>query len=211
MSVPAIVERAAQIAANDHKGIVSFQIEQTSRIDGGPIHKTAHCVIVAAYDDEQLIRVRVIRYEENGKDAGADRMREIEKQLSAHSDGFAVPFDRAHFGEYAYEAPDDNTVRFTSALRDARHGGGSFQVAADGHVTHLQYAPNVLPQYANTGTVEEDRAQVLPGFWATVRSVQRYSGRYLLIRGSGEVTMTESHFTRYATRAEAIAAVGSQS
>jgi len=206
VSVPAIVERAAQVAAADHKGIVTFQIEQTSRIDGGPIHRTDHAIILAAYEDEQLIRVRVVRLEENGKELGAERMRALENNLSAHSEGFAVPFDRAHFGEYTYEA-DGSTVRFTSALRDARHGDGSFDVAADGHVTHLHYTPRVLPQFATAGTIDEDRAAVLPSFWATVRSQQHYTGRYFFIRGAADVQTTESHFAKHASRAEALAAV----
>jgi len=207
VSVPAIVERAAQVAAADHKGIVSFQIEQQTQIDGGPIHRTAHALIVAAYDDEQLIRVKVVRLEENGKDAGTQRMHSLEQELSAHSEGFAVPFDRAHFGEYSYEVADGNTVRFTSTLRDAHHGDGTFQVSADGHVTHLHYMPHMLPQFATTGAIDEERAAVLPAFWATVRSEQNYTGRYMLIRGRAHIVTTESHFARYPTRTAAIAAL----
>ncbi|MBV9269812.1 MAG: hypothetical protein JO165_01870 [Candidatus Eremiobacteraeota bacterium] len=207
MSVPAIVERAAQVAAGDHRGIVSFEIEQHTQIDGGPIHRTAHAVIIAAYDDEQLIRVKVLRLEENGKDASAERIRYVERELTAHSEGFAVPFDRNHFNEYAYTV-DGNTVRFTSKLQDARHGEGTFEVAADGHVTHLHYTPHAFPQFATAGTVDEDRAPVLPAFWATVRSEQHYTGRYFLIRGTADIVTTESHFARYASRAEALAALG---
>lgn len=207
MSVPAVVEQAARVAAADHAGIVGFRIEQISHVDGGPIHRSADVVLVAAYENDRLIRVRVLKYVDNGKDAGAAARAELEAQLSKHGEGFAVPFDARHFEEYAYDPVDASTVRFTSPLHDGRHGEGTFTVSTGSHVTELRYRPFVLPEHATSGTVEESRAEVLPGFWATTRSIQRYTGRYLLIRGSGEITTTESQFARYASRAAADAAV----
>lgn len=207
MSVPVLVERAAQASAGDHAGFVSFRIEQTSHVDGGPIHRSADVVLVAAYENDRLIRVRVLKYVDNGKDAADSTRSELEARLSRTADGFAVPFDARHFGEYAYDPVDDRTVRFTSGLHDGRHGEGSFTVGSGAHVSELRYRPFVLPEHATSGVVEEYRSEVLPGFWATTRSVQRYTGRYLLIRGSAEITTMESQFARYASRAQADAAV----
>lgn len=207
MSVPALVERAAQASAGDHSGFVSFRVEQTSHVDGGPIHRSIDVVIVAAYENDRPIRIRVLKYVDNGKEAAEPARLELESRLARSGEGFAVPFDARHFAEYAYDPVDDRTVRFTSGLHDSRHGEGSFTVAAGAHVSELRYRPFVLPEHATSGVIEESRAEVLPGFWATTRSVQRYTGRYLLIRGSAEVTTMESQFARYSSRAQAEAAV----
>lgn len=207
MSVPAIVERAAQVAHNDHAGIVGYRVEQTSQIDGGPIHRYARVVLVAAYENDKLIRVRVLKYVDNGKDAGDAARRELEAQLTKSGEGFAVPFDARHFGEYAYDSPDGRTVRFTSGMRDQHHGEGQFTVGDGGHVTALSYRPFALPDHATSGTIDEKRAEVLPGFWATIHSAQHYIGRYLLIHGSAEIVTTESQFVRYTTRTEAETAI----
>ncbi|MHB8231218.1 MAG: hypothetical protein ACYDG0_10640 [Vulcanimicrobiaceae bacterium] len=210
-AVPPIVERAARLAARDHREIVGYRVEQRSHYAAGFIHGDSDVVLAVAFEGDRLLKVRVLRDVQNGRPASAADRAAIERQIAAANpaDGFAVPFDARHFGEYRFTGAGPSTVAFHSLVRDARHGDGTFTVDAAGDVVQMTYVPDVLPKYATGGTVEERRAPVLPGFWATVREVQRYVGHYGPLHGSATVTSEESGFVRYATPAAAVAAVAS--
>ena len=177
-------------------------------MDGGPLHKRVDVVIEAASDGRALVRVRVLRYAMDGKEQGDDDKRKLEAQLldGQSKGGFAVPFDEAHTGEYAY-AVSGSTVAFTSLRRDANHGDGTFVVDAAGHVTTITYVPNVYPRFVSSGSVTDERAEVMPGFWASTRSDAEFGGRYLFIKGRASVVTEMSGYRRYPTRAAAEAAV----
>jgi len=206
--VPAIVARAAAVAERDRAGAIVYRIHQTSAMDGGPLHRRADVVIEAAADGPDLVKVRVLRYLADGAEQSDAKKRDLERQLLAGqaAGGFAVPFDSRHVGEYEYAA-DGRTVRFRSLRRDAAHGDGDFTVDAAGHVTAMRYVPDVFPKYVRSGTVSDARAEVLPGFWASVRNDQEYDGRYLFIKGHASVVTEMSRYRRCISRAAAEAAV----
>lgn len=205
--------RAAELATKDHQGVISLHLHQSSAIKGGPIHQSSQIELVGVFDDEKLVRVRVLSLVENGRaadrqtlDAKAD---EILKTENAGG-GFAVPFDARHFSEYRYQVITPTLVQFMSVVRDAEHGDGRFELSPSGQVTELQYIPDVLPKYASAGTVTQYRAEVLPGFWATVRGESQYTGHYGFISGSGDFGLTEDRFRRFTSLKEAIGAFEAQ-
>ncbi len=206
--IPAIVVRAADLAQRDRVGSIVYRIHQATAMDGGPIHEHADVVLEVAADGPDLVKVRVLRFLSNGKGASEQKKRDLERQLLAGQSGggFAVPFDGRHTGEYAYAA-DAGSVRFTSLRRDANHGDGSFLVDASGHVTGMRYVPDVFPRYVRSGNVTDLRAEVLPGFWASIRNDQEYDGQYLFIKGHASVVTEMSGYRRYSNRAAAEAAV----
>jgi len=206
--VPAIVAQAAAVAERDRVGAIVYRIHQTSAMDGGPLHRHADVVIEAAADGPNLVKVRILRYFADGSEQSDATKRDLERQLltGQAKGGFAVPFDSRHLSEYDYTA-GAGTVRFLSLRRDAEHGDGSFTVDAAGHVTGMRYVPDVFPKYVNAGSVTDTRAEVLPGFWASVRNDQEYDGRYLFIKGHASVVTEMSGYRRYSSRAAAEAAV----
>ncbi len=206
--VPALVVQAAAVAARDHAGSIVYRIHQTTAMDGGPMHEHADVVLEVAAEGPSLVKVRVLRFLSNGADASEQKKRELEQKLLAGQSGggFAVPFDSRHTGEYDYAA-EAGSVRFTSLRRDANHGDGTFTVDAIGHVTGMRYVPDVFPRYVKSGNVTDMRAEVLPGFWASVRNDQEYDGQYLFIKGHASVLTEMSAYRRYSNRAAAEAAV----
>jgi hypothetical protein len=207
--VPAVVERAARLAAHDHQGVVAYRLHRTSDLHAGPYHRSDDVELAVAFDADRLVKIRVLRDRTNGKDAGAAAKADLERTLaqSTPAEGFAVPFDLRHLTEYRYIGGSEGEVGFTSLRRDDRHGDGTFSVNASGAVVRLTYTPNVLPRYATSANISDDRAQVLPDFWATVREEQRYDGRYGPFHGSGTVVSVEDDFERFADAGAAIAAV----
>lgn len=206
--VPAIVAQAAAVAERDRVGAIVYRIHQTTAMDGGPLHRRAEVVIEAAADGPNLVKVRVLRFLADGTEQSDAKKRDLGRQLldGQAKGGFAVPFDSRHTAEYAYTA-GAGTVQFVSLRRDADHGDGAFTVDAAGHVTGMRYVPDVFPKFVSSGSVTDARAEVLPGFWATVRNDQEYDGQYLFIKGHASVVTEMSGYRRYGSRAAAEAAV----
>lgn len=182
----------------DHEGIVGYRIHRVADIAAGPFHRHDDVTLAAVFDGDKLVAIRVLRDDVNGRPADAAARQQLVAQLQAPAPGggFAVPFDARFFKDYRY-AVHGSRVMFTSAIRDARHGDGFFDVAPDGRVTDLDYAPNALPRYASTGSVHEERAQVLPGFSATTFSREEYTGHYAIFSGHGEFITKEFGFVRF--------------
>jgi len=206
--LPMLVVQAAAVDARDRTGAVVYRIHQVTAMDGGPWHKRSDVVLEVAADGPDLVRVRVLHFVADGTDQSDQKKAELARQLLAGqaAGGFAVPFDGRHAAEYDYTAEAD-TVHFRSLRRDADHGDGTFAVDASGHVTGMRYVPNVFPKFVNAGTVTDSRAEVLPGFWASVRDDQEYDGQYLFIKGHASVLTEMTAYRRYPNRAAAEAAV----
>lgn len=202
--VPPIVVTAANLAAADRSGIVEYRVRQTAEIDGGPIHERDDITIVVVADGGEVVKVRVLAFTADGKVQSDAARRKVETQVQADKSRFATPFDTRSLPDYSF-AVDGSTIRFVSLKRDGEHGDGWFRVDADGHVVAMTYAPNVMPQYASSGSVTVDRAAVLPGFWATTTSVSTFAGHYLFIHGAATFTTRESGFRRFGDRAAALA------
>ncbi|HET9393735.1 MAG TPA: hypothetical protein VFO29_09505 [Candidatus Rubrimentiphilum sp.] len=200
MSVPAAVVLAASLAARDHTGIIGYRIQRTVDMAAGPIRRHEDVLLAAVFENDRLVRIRVLRDMVSGRSTGTPAQEALERQLLAASKepGFAVPFDARYLHDYTYRVAG-NLVAFSSALKDARHADGYFVLGSGGMVTQLQYALNVLPKYATAGTVHEDRAEVLPHYWATVRSTQLFEGRYAIFQGRGEFVTVDSGFRRFGT------------
>jgi len=165
--------------------------------------------LAAVFEGDPVVDVRVKQQLQNGRETSAVKNEMLAGQIESMTgkDQFATPFDARHFPEYAYTPDGATRVRFVSRVRDASHGDGTFTVDGFGHVVSMTYTPDAFPRYATRGSVDVQRAQVLPNFWATIHQVQRYEGGYGFIRGGGTVELTQSGFRRFATRKAAIAAV----
>ncbi|MDQ2873171.1 MAG: hypothetical protein M3R35_08605 [Candidatus Eremiobacteraeota bacterium] len=207
--VPAVVRRAAELAVRDRQGIVAYRIHRSSELRAGPYHRADDVDIAAAFDGRTLVKIRVLRDVTNGRAANdaAKTQLEGELQRGQSAAAFAVPFDSRHFGEYRYSIVDARDVTFASLRHDAQHGDGALVFDPSGAVSKMVYSPQVLPRFATSAVITARRAQVLPGFWATIREEERYDGRYAFFRGSGTVTTVEDHFERFNSTAAAISAV----
>lgn len=208
-AVPALVTLAAERTQRFERGIVGFRMHRVFDVHAGPYHRHDDMLFAGVYEDGRLVKVRILQQQVGGKETDAQTKAQTAASYEhpAPLDVFARPFDPAHLGEYAYDLADARTVRFRALVRDAAHGDGTFAVDPDGDVVSVQYSPVVMPRYARSGTVTDHRAQVLPAYWTTVSETHHYGGRYAIFSGGADVTIEQSGFVRFATEAEAFAAL----
>lgn len=224
-SVPPEVRRAAQVAEADHQGIIGFQIIWDTEARGGPFHQTFHYRNAYVYDGERFVAARALEKVDNGKAADvaglADETKHIAENERTKGAGFADPFDSRHFAEYRFSRTPcdpsclagDTTVAFTALVSDVNHGDGRLVIDRDGHVRQMTYAPKVMPAFgrvkARDAAISIERAAVLPGYWATLRTTATYSGRYGFISGAATQTTRFCRFRRFRSVDAAIAALNS--
>lgn len=207
--VPAIVVKAAQRTQAAQRGIVGLRLHRVFDVHAGPYHRHDDLQFAAVYQDGTLVKVRILSQQIGGKDADAAANAQTAQKYEhpAPADVFRAPFDPRYLQDYSYEQVDAATVRFKTLVRDSAHGDGTFTVDPAGHVTAYRYSPAAMPQYAKTGTVSGSRAPVLPGYWATTKETQQYSGRYAIFGGGADVSIEQSGFVRFSALDQALSAL----
>lgn len=205
---PAIVQ-IAQRAASQERGIVLYRLHRVFDVHAGPSRRHDDFVMAIVAQDARIVKVRVLHAESGGKELDENAKAQLERQYEQPkpSDVFHRPFDPAYLNEYSYQELDPRTYRFTSALRDGSHGNGTLSLDADGNVVRYQYTPNVLPQYAKSGSVANERSQVLPGVWYLIREAHEYRGRYFIFSGGATAVITCDSFESYRDLPSALAAL----
>jgi len=145
-----------------------------------------------------VTHVRVVSYTIGPNQADADQRAALVRQYEHPKpfDVFRPPYDPRYLRDYEYDVAGGRTVAFTSLVRDAAHGDGTFTYDAKGNVLTYSYVPNVLPKYSTSGSVSGSRSRVLNGYWATTAEHQEYSGHYSLFKGGATVEFTYYDFRR---------------
>lgn len=210
-AVPAIVTQAAERTQTAERGIVGTRVRRVFDVHAGPYSRHDEMEFAAVYQDGQLIKMHIIYQRVGGKETDAATKADTERKYlhPAPGDLFERPYDPRHAGDYTFEVAGPQTVRFKTLVRDAGHGDGTFTVDGAYNVVSVQYAPAAMPQHATSGTVTDQREQVLPGYWAVTREVQQYSGRYAIFGGGATATITQGSFTRYPSAEAAATALQS--
>ncbi len=209
MLPPPAVAQIAQHALTQERGAIVYRMTRIFDVHAGPMHRHDELVLAVASEDGRTVKVRVIRDMTGGQPADARTIAQVENQYEHPNpaDVFHRPFDPQFIGEYSYQALDSRTYAFTPLQRDGSHGSGTFSVDAVGNVLRYAYTPATLPRYAKSGSVTDQRSQVLPGVWAVTREEQEYSGRYAIFAGGATVVITCDSFSRYPDIASALAAL----
>ncbi len=207
--MPAIVTLAAERTERFERGVVGLRLHRVFDVHAGPSRRHDDMEFAAVYEDGQLIKVRILHQQIGGKEADEATKARTAQQWEHPSpqDVFARPFDPKHLGEYSYDPPSGDTVTFHALVRDSAHGDGTFTVDSEGNVVSVRYTPCKLPQYARSGTLTQQRAQVLPEYWAVTREVYEYSGRYFIFSGGATATIDFSRYVRFETSQQALAAL----
>lgn len=209
VAVPALVAQAAQRTAQFERGVVGFRLHRVLDVHAGPYHRRDEMELAVVYDNGRLVKVRVLDQKTGGTETSDSvKAQTAEKyEHPAATDVFARPYDVQHFGEYTYSVPQGSTVHFHAIVHDAAHGDGFFSVDSQGDVVSLEYSPAVMPQYAHSGTIDQQMSAVLPDYWALTKEVQHYSGRYFLFSGGATVTIDQSSFVQFPSEAAALSAL----
>ncbi len=194
---PALAQVAQRFTATS-RGFVVFQMHRVFDVHSAMQRRHEDLVMNGVYDDGTLVRVRVVSYAINGRPAAAGDIAGVEQSWNhpKPSDVFAAPFDPKNFGAYQYRDAGNSTIAFSSDVRDAGHGSGSFTYDARGNVVSYTFVPNALPPHATSGTITDQRSEVLPGYWASTAETQQYKGSYGPFGAAGTIAITYSDFRR---------------
>lgn len=196
---PPALAMVAQRFADTNRGVVSFHFHRVFDVHAGFSKRHEDLVMDGVYNDGQIAKVHVSSYTIDGKPADAATQATLEQSYE-HPGPFALfdlPFDPRYVAAYQYQNAGPQKIAFTSNLRDAAHGNGSFSFDANGNVVSYTYQPNVLPPHASYGEVTDKRSEALPGYWAVVQETQQYKGNYGPFPGAGTVEITFSDFHRF--------------
>ncbi|MGC1381639.1 MAG: hypothetical protein WA814_11530 [Candidatus Baltobacteraceae bacterium] len=196
---PPALAQIAQRFQESSRGIVSFSLHRTLDVHAAFRSRHEDQVLQGIYQDGAVVKVRVVSDAIDGKAAPAAEQTAIEERYDhpRPGDAFEPPFDPRYVDAYQYQAGNPGTVTFTSSLRDAAHGSGSFTYDSAGNVLAYTYQPGTLPPYATSATVSDQRAEVLPGLWAVTQETQQYKGSYGPFAGAGTVSIAYSNFKRF--------------
>jgi hypothetical protein len=199
-TAPPALAAVAQRFSESTRGVVAFRMHRTFEAHAGFSSRHEDLVMDGIFVDGSIVKVRVLSYTIDGKAAGADACAAVERawQNPKPGDEFAPPFDARNFDAYQYQPEGTGAFAFTSSVRDAGHGNGSFDYDAQGNVVAYVYQPNALPPHARSGQISDKRAEVLPGYWAVTEEMQTYKGTVGLFSGSGTVQLLFSNFRRFA-------------
>jgi len=197
--VPPALTLVAQRFADTSRGIVSFHLHRVFDVHAGFSKRHEDLVMDGVYSDGAIVKVHVTSYTIDGKTADAATLTTLVQSYEHPVPGavFNVPFDPRYIAAYQYQSAGPQKIAFTSSLRDAAHGNGSFSFDGTGNVVSYTYQPNVLPPHASYGEVTDKRSQALPGYWAIVQETQEYKGTYGPFPGAGTVEITFSDFRRF--------------
>jgi hypothetical protein len=193
------VAAVAQRFRATSQGVVGFRLHRTFDVHAGFSKRHEDLTFDGVFNNGTLVRVRVVSYTIDGKPASTQAQASLEQQYEHPNptDVFQPPFDPRYLTAYQYQSSQPGTIAFTSLLRDAAHGNGTFSYDAAGNVVTYNYQPGSLPRYAKSANVTDLRSEVLPGYWAVTQETQQYKGSYGPFPGAATVVITMSNFQRF--------------
>lgn len=203
---PPTLEQVAQRFTAATRGVVSYQLHRVLDVRAGfsRRHEDLSMHVIAV--DETIVRVRIESYAIDGHPASPADSQNMAQAYEAPQIGqrFRVPFDPHYRAEYHFSAMSPVTMAFTSTIRDAAHGNGSFTYDAGYDVVSYTYQPNALPPHASSGTIADKRAEVLPGYWALTHETQDYRGSVGPFSGRAHEDVDFSDYRRFADEQSAL-------
>ncbi len=219
-AIPSLVQKAALAYAAELHGALGMQRHFSTTIKAGPVRHTETSDSAVLFENGAFVEIKYYRIADDGKDFSPAQIQardsETNKDWSAGKIFFKEPYDQRYMEDYSYSQPQACAgcasglvaVTFTSAVQDVQHGKGTMWIdATTARVTELVYAPNVLPPHATSGTVTEISSNSAPGIWYVTRIDETYQGRELIVKGTGTFTGTFDQIRRFASLAQARAAL----
>jgi len=214
---PPVVEKLVQRFSADAAGVIASR--QTVVVDqkapGHDEHDEQEMTVLQ--QDRKGVGVRFHRIVSKGRALGAD---ELAKQQEAAdkryaseppklSTRFSLPQYPEAVADYTFSAPKPcagcgETIDFSSAVKDERHGHGTLTFdPATSRISKIEFVPNVPPKPASTGKATYTYGRHDDGSWGIIRIEEHYEGHVLLISGSLDRTTTVLRTKHFATLDEA--------
>jgi hypothetical protein len=188
---------------------VTFAYDRSFFVHAGPMSRHDHMLFYGIYVNGRIAKVRIVAATIGGKAADASQIASTTSSYEHPKPGdvFEAPFDPRYAALYRYGMTARRTVDFAATRPRYGLGRGTFTFDGAWNVLRYDYSPAVLPPHATWGTIVDERAQVLPGYWAVTHETQTYSGTYSIFGGGATVTISVYGFRRFRNLAAAERAI----
>jgi hypothetical protein len=204
---PPVLQRVAARYAEDVRGVMAHLEEAETHVKGPLVERHARTRAWIVMRDGLPVKARVLAYRVGDELDESERVR-LERQINegykTREREFQPPYAPAHMAEYrlaepACEGCPAGWRRFTfeSLQRDARHGDGTFEVDAEGHVRRVRYVPARLPAPGARAAVELQRGPVGPGLWGRERLSLSFEGGVGPLQGSFKLSQRVTGHRRF--------------
>ncbi|MEB3221083.1 MAG: hypothetical protein VKS61_03300 [Candidatus Sericytochromatia bacterium] len=215
-AVPPLLQRAADRYAEDVRGIVAQLEEAETHVKGPLVDRHARTRAWIVSRDGLPVQARVLTYRLGDALDEKERQRlerQINERYKTREREFQPPYAQAHLDAYRFaeagcEGCPAGGRRFTfqSVPRDERHGDGTLDLDAEGHVRRVSYVPARLPAAAARAGIELVRGPVGPGLWGRERLSITFEGGLGPLQGSFRLSQRVSQHRRFPTVEAALAA-----
>ncbi|MBV8245831.1 MAG: hypothetical protein JOZ38_07920 [Candidatus Eremiobacteraeota bacterium] len=203
--LPAVVSDIVQQTTRAESGVATAQYARTFDVHAGSAKRHDSLTFVGLYQNGDLVSVHITSDMLGGKSATPEQLAQAQSQYEhpQPADVFRAPWDARYTADYTYRVASATTIEFTSLVKDTAHGSGSFTIDAQNNVLTYQYTMSANWKYATLGTVSGQRAEVLPGYWATTHEVEQDTGRYGPVPGGATTDIVQSSFRKFANVTDA--------
>ena len=164
-------------------------------VNGSPIHK------------------RYLKSTIGSRAASADELVKLsaEPEGALSRFGMKVPITPAFVSDFRFGKPRETgeliAVDFTTEVKDASHGDGTFFVHRNGQLDHIVFKPAVLPDHVTGMTIELEYGMVMPDRWDVVKIARTFIGHRGVLSGRVNSTSTYEQYHVYPNEAAAAAAL----
>jgi hypothetical protein len=217
-TVPAAVQRAADLQRGDAHGVVAYLAEAEGTIKT-PLSttRTRTRTWVVAIDGDPRRAVTLALTIDGRPGTEAERAKAQADAEAGYADPkrqLFAPYDRRRLAGYRFApapaepglAPGELAFAFDSPIPDGRHGHGSFVLTADDRVRRLAFTPNRYPPRARAGGLLLTRGPVAKGWWSLLTLSAAYTGGIGPLTGGLDLLQRSSRHQRFASVEAALAA-----
>ncbi|MEA2666137.1 MAG: hypothetical protein QOI11_3081 [Candidatus Eremiobacteraeota bacterium] len=212
-SDPSALARAVASAyENEERGVVAFDVTQSTEIRGTLFHRDDLDVTAFVEADGKLVHKAVLRHVEGGKsdDRAGLAKREAEPQSPLGRFAMRLPCDPAAQADYSFEEPQDEGVvlAFRARVRDQAHGDGRIVLDPGGtRIARIEFKPAVLPDRASAANVTIAFGPLGAGRYGIARIVRTFEGHVGPLRGRATSTAVYGNVRAFASAGAATEAV----
>lgn len=212
---PSALARAVATAyENEERGVVAFDVKQSTAIRGGFFHRDDEDLTAFVEVDGKLSHKVVLRHVEGGKadDAAGLAKRATGPEAPLGRFGLRLPCDPAAQADYSFDAPRAQpgglVLPFHARVRDQAHGDGEivFDPGA-AHIVSIALVPAVLPDRATAASLQLSFGPLTSARYGITRIVRTFDGRVGPLRGRATSTSTYVNVRPFASAAAAAEAI----
>lgn len=212
-ALPPVVEKIVERFSADAAGVVVTHqtVIADQRAPGHDEHDEQDATILQ--QDRKGLGIRYHRVVNKGKALTADELAkhqdEADKRYAGAPPKIATLYSLPQYPEaaadYTFSAPKPcagcgQTIEFSSAIKDDRHGHGTITFdPSTSRISALEFVLNVAPKPATEAKATYTYGRRDDGSWGVTHIEEHYAGHVLAIKGTFDRVTTVLHVKHFAT------------